>query len=63
MMATLKQLETEIIKLKKEVAKIKSIVLDEGELTDWAKKALKKARETPLSEYSTLKEVERELFG
>ncbi len=56
--------------MKKDLALIKEILLsrdskidDEGELTDWAKKALNDARARPESEYISLEEVKRKILS
>jgi len=41
---------------------IKNVLLSEGELTDWAKKELAEARETPDSEYISMEEIEKEFL-
>ena len=58
----------DIQRLKEDVAMLKDMVLPdsnvedpEGELTDWAKEELRKARATPLSEYISLEEVEKRI--
>ncbi|MEK6872212.1 MAG: hypothetical protein AABX16_04885 [Nanoarchaeota archaeon] len=37
--------------------------LDDGELSDWAKQALKEARARPESEYISLDEVKRKILA
>ncbi len=54
---TLEHLHRELVKVKTDVALIKHIIVEEGELTDWAKKELKKARETPEEGYMALEDV------
>lgn len=53
----IKDLREDIKKLRIDVALIKSTLLDETELTDLAKKELKKAREENESEYTSLDEL------
>ncbi|MBI5803135.1 hypothetical protein HY448_00405 [Candidatus Pacearchaeota archaeon] len=43
--------EKELRQLIQDVALIKNILLSEGDLTDWAKNELKRARNAPESEY------------
>ena len=53
----IKDLREDIKKLMIDVAIIKSTLLNEIELTDWAKEELKKAREENESEYISLNEL------
>ena len=53
----------DLSQLKDDIALIKNILLDEGKLTDWAKKELERARATPESEWVSHKEVEKMLTG
>ena len=53
----IKDLREDIKKLIIDVAIIKSTLLNEIELTDWAKEELKKAREENESEYISLSEL------
>jgi hypothetical protein len=53
----IKDLREDIKKLMIDVALIKNAFLDEGELTDWAKEELKKAREEDEGEYTSLEEL------
>ena len=53
----IKDLREDIKKLMIDVALIKNAFLNEGELTDWAKKELKRAREEDESEYTSLDEL------
>ena len=57
MKATLDHLHKELLRVKTDVELIKNILVEEGELSDWAKKQLKIARETPESEYVDLEDV------
>ena len=50
----IKDMREDIKKLIVDVALIKNAFLEEGELTDWAKDELKKAREENESEYTSL---------
>lgn len=54
MSVTIQTIHEDIIGLKREISDIKCILLEDFELSDYAKKALKQARETPESEYTTL---------
>ena len=53
----IKDLREDIKKLMIDVALIKNAFLNEGELTDWAKEELKKAREEDESECTSLNEL------
>lgn len=55
-------MEIEIIhrdmeKIRKDIELIKNILISEGELTEWAKDALKKARTEEESEYTDLEDL------
>ena len=50
----IKQVYRDLEVLKRDVAIIKHILSEEGELTESAKRRLAKARETPLSKYVKL---------
>ena len=54
---TLEIINKNIENLYNEVKLIKSILSEEYELSEWAKKELKKARETPQEEYINLKDI------
>lgn len=49
----------DLTQLKKDIALIKNILIEETELTDWAKKQLDVARKTPRSEYINHEEVKK----
>jgi len=53
----IKDLREDIKKLMIDVALIKSTLLNESELTDWAKEELKKAREEDEDKYVSLDEL------
>jgi len=53
-MATIETVHQEIMELKKDMDFIKDVLSEKFELNDYAKKALKDARETPESEYVDL---------
>jgi len=53
----MKDLREDIKKLAIDVALIKNAFLNEGELTDWAKEELKKAREENINEYISLDDL------
>ena len=57
MESEIKDLREDIKKLAIDVALIKNAFLNEGELTDWAREELKKAREEDSSEYTSLDEL------
>jgi len=51
---SVEHLHRDIVTLKKDVAVIKHILSEEGELTDEAKRRLEEARKTPSDEYARL---------
>jgi hypothetical protein len=53
----IKDLREDIKKLMIDVALIKNAFLNEGELTEWAKEELEKAREEDEGEYTSLDEL------
>lgn len=57
----LKEIDQRLIKLARDVEFIKQILTlkedDEGELSNWAKEELKKARSTSKSEYISLDDI------
>ena len=53
----IKDIREDLKKLMIDVALIKNAFLEEGELTDWAKEELKKAREEDESECTSLNEL------
>ncbi len=57
----IKDLREDIKKLMIDVALIKNAFLNEGELTDWAKEELKKAREEDENEYTSLEDLKKEI--
>lgn len=57
-----KHIDEDLELLKRDVAVIKHILSEEGKLTDFAKKALLKARATSKSEYISHEEVKRRLL-
>jgi hypothetical protein len=59
---TLEKIQSEIKSLQKDVTLLKRIVAESQELSDWAKKELKLARDAPLKKYSSQKDVEREFL-
>ena len=54
METTLETVHKDLLQLKKDISYIKSVLREDFELSDYAKKALKEARETPESEYVDL---------
>lgn len=56
------KLENEVIALRKELDFIKKLLLNEGELTDYAKKQLMLAREENELNYSSLGDVKKEIL-
>ena len=55
--ADIKHIHGDIEVLKKDISVIKHILSEEGQLTDWAKNALKEAREEPEENYSDLNDL------
>jgi hypothetical protein len=53
----IKHLHEDILKLQQDVQVIKHILSEEGELSDWAKKALAEARAEPEAEYKDLNDI------
>ena len=54
---TLEVINKNIEKLYNEVELIKNILSEERELSEWAKKELERARETPETEYVDLEDI------
>ena len=54
MTTTIETIHEELHELKKDISFIKNILSEEFELSDYAEKALKQARDTPESEYVDL---------
>ncbi len=57
MTQSLEQLHREIQDVRADLALIKNILVEEGELTSWAKKQLKQARQTDEKRYKRLEDV------
>ena len=55
--AVIEHLHKDIELMKKDLAVIKHILSEEGQLTEWAKKQLARAREEPESSYTDLDAV------
>jgi hypothetical protein len=53
----MEHLHKDIVSLREDVALIKHILVEEGELTEKAKKGLEEARATPLEEYTDLEDL------
>ncbi len=53
------QIEKELQELKQDIAVIKHILSEEGKLSEFAKKALAEARQTPDSEYISHEELKK----
>ena len=60
--ATLKHMHEDLEQLKQDMALVKNILLEERELTPYAKELLKEARATPDSEYIFHKEVKKRIL-
>lgn len=59
---TLDVINKNVMKLRDDVIYIRHILEEEYELSDWAKKELKEARETPDSEYISQDDMEKEFL-
>jgi len=60
---TINTVHEDLLKMKRELDFIKMILMSEGELTPWAKKALNKARARPESEYVSLEETKKRILS
>ncbi len=58
----LEHIHKEIVEIKQDLSLLKNILLEEYELTDWAKKELVRARKTPINEFVDLKDVRKRLL-
>jgi len=59
---SLEQVHQDILHLQKDIAEIKSMIAKDYELSDQAKKELDDARKTPLADYISQEEMEREFL-
>ncbi len=59
---TLDAIYQNIMKLRDDVTYLKHVMEEEYELSEWAKKELKEARETPDSEYISQENMEKEFL-
>lgn len=59
----IKDLREDIKKLMIDVALIKETLLNEAELTDWAKEELEEARNRPEKEYVSLGDVKKRILS
>ena len=59
---TLEIIHKDVLKLQKEIALIKQSVMDETELTDYAKKTIEESRKRPAHEFISHEEVKRKLY-
>ena len=50
-------------KMQSEINVIKESLDEDGELTDWAKEELKKAREAPEEDYTSQEDVRKMILG
>lgn len=57
----IKALRNDVQQLIVDMAVLKNTLLDEGELSDWAEKALAEARAEPEENYTSLEDLEIEL--
>ena len=56
-------IHSDIIKMQKDLELIKNILFSEGELSNWAKKGLTKARNASCSEYLSHEEVKKRILA
>jgi hypothetical protein len=54
---TISTLHEDLLRLRKEIELMKTLLFYEGELSNWAKRELVKARAEPLSSYTSLEEL------
>ncbi len=59
---TLEMIHKDVLKLQKDIAVIKRNVMEETELTEYAKKTIEKSRKRPLHEFISHEEVKRKLY-
>jgi len=61
----IKKIDERLIKLARDIELIKGLLMpkidDEGELSDWAKSELERARNAPESEYISFDEVQKRI--
>lgn len=57
----IKALRNDVQQLIVDMAVLKNTLLDEGELSDWAEKALAEARAEPEENYISLEDLEKEV--
>lgn len=53
----IEHIHEDLIELKRDISVIKHILSEEGQLTEWAKKALQDARSEPEDKYTNLDEL------
>jgi len=63
MESEMKAMNDNLARLSRDIELIKWILMSEGELTDWAKKELAKAREENEDEYISLEDIEQRLIN
>ena len=63
MEATLKEVSKSLMKVRKDVELIKNILMSDGELSEWARRELERARKTPEVEYVSLEEVKSRVLS
>lgn len=54
---TISTLHEDLLRLRKEIELMKTLLFYEGELSNWAKRELVKERAEPLSSYTSLEEL------
>ena len=62
MQTGLEEVNKNLVKLRRDIDLIKNILISEGELSNWAKKELEKARKRPSSEKISHEEVKHRIL-
>lgn len=61
--AVLQHMHQDLEELKRDVALIKNILVEEGKLTDYARELLEEARNTPKSQFISHDELKKRIFS
>jgi hypothetical protein len=59
---SLKQIHDDLEELKRDMARIKAILEEDFELSEWAKKRIEEAKKTAHSEYISQNDIEKEFL-
>ena len=62
MESEMKAMNENLARLSRDIELIKRILIPDGELTDWAKEELAKARSIPTSKYIPFEEIEQKVL-